>query len=164
MPDSWLKKAMRKARRLGTRRRHVQKWPPPPVSDEAATISSASRFDLGLRRAGFNELQNSQPGRPVAFPAPAASAGFPGCQSRTPCKAATEWPPRPASSARHRADSFQQRVGEKGDEDAENDVELKHAGQSPAILCRGYFGNVKRRRQVEMPMARPPMARAMIKA
>ena len=45
-----------------------------------------------------------------------------------------------------RADAGQQRVGDESDQNAEDDVELKHAGQAPAVLGRRNFRNVKRSR------------------
>ena len=147
MPESWLKNAIRKASRIGTRRRASRSARRRACSEEAAMIASASASMLRPRGVGLDELQHlPAPLRGRAF-GPAASAGFRGCRSTSACRgsegnAATPSIQRQAFSPM----PGQERSSRGRRRDAEHDVELEHARQPPAIGRRRDLRDVERRR------------------
>ena len=102
-------------------------------------------LELGLRKIRFNQFQHLEAGPTVALAAnqPARAFGNAETHSRVNDRGngRDTQHPAPGVLAPHPGDH---RIGKEGDDDAENNVELEHARQPPAIGRRRNLGNVKR--------------------
>ena len=100
-----------------------------------------------MREIGFNQLQHVDTDRAVALAADQPPRAFGQSKAQYGVNGG-----RNGCDAEHPAPSVfstnpgDYRIGKVSDDDAENDVELEHAGQPPAISGRGDLGNVKRGR------------------
>ena len=100
---------------------------------------------FGFRSVGFNSLQHSQPRLSVALPAeqPAWTFRKPEAEGSVEQRRKHGHTQHPAPGIR--ADAGEQRVRDESDQDAKNNIELKHSRKPSAILGRRNLRNVHRR-------------------
>ena len=144
MPESWLKNAIKMASRIGLRRRLVQKCADEAFSEDAAIISSASASISAFGGIGFDALQDFQTACAIALPAqkPARTFGKAEAEQSVEKRGERGHTKHPAPGIL--ADACEQRIGHESDQDAKNNVELKHAGKSSTVFGRRNFRDVKR--------------------
>jgi len=118
------------------------------------------RYDLvgqiiqfGIRCVRHYAPEHLDPTRPVATMRnqPARAFGQPEAHDRIDQRGNRFNPEHPAPGVV--AHTGQQCIGEEGDQDAEHNIKLEHARQLAAILRRGDFGDIQRRRHGRDPDA-----------